>query len=331
MKSFDRYRNRINILGTTMSERALNEGKLNYEYYLNNAGNQLRLPITDVGEPYITEKTKIIACTMRDVKFNDQKNFDQKVITVPADTNMGVGSYVMWDARTYLVIYEQHKEIPTHKTYVIRLCNSYFHCYDKQGNVIRIPMSSHDLTLYSNGLRDGKFLDYENSKRKVLISNNPLTSANIKVGQRVFFSKFNTFRITSIDDYSMEGLFAMMFEQTLNEPEDNDLDEITINQEKEYQNSQEKPAIAPKENNVITGSNIKVGMTEKYELVNTIYKEIAWSINVPKKVAILAQEGSGCSITANSSGALIGTLIKLEAKYEDKVIASKEIEIESLF
>ena len=336
MSSFKRYQSRMKVLGTTESERALTEGVINYNYYLKNAGNRLELPMTKVGEFYITDKTQIVPCTMRDVKFNDQKNFDQKVITVSADSNVDVGSYVMWDARTYLVIYEQHKEIPTHKTYVIRFCNSSFHCFDNDGEVVEIPMSSHDLTLYSNGLRNGKYLDYENDKRKVLIPNNELTNKNIKVGQRVFFSKFNTFKITSIDDFSMTGLFAMMFEQTLNTPEDDALDQITQQQKNEQQaiinaRPPEFNPLAPIESNVITGDNIKVGMSGVFELTNTDLTEVNWSTNIRTKQITLEQKGLTCTVLTETNGKLVGKTFNVIASSKGETIATKEVTIESLF
>lgn len=334
MKSFQRFKARTNILGTTMSERALRQGIINYEMYLKKAGNQIKIQITDVGEPYVTEKTKIVACTMRDVKFNDEKNFDQKVITIPADTNAGVGSYVMWDGRNYLIIYEQHKEIPTHKTYVIRYCNSYFHCYNEQGNVIEIPMSSHNLTLYSNGLRNGKFLDYENSKRKVLISNNYLTRSNIEVGQRVFFSKYNTFKITSIDDFSTEGLLEMMFEQTLNSAEDDSVTQITSQQKKmeEKLNPVKKPEEPKTENSIMGNSTLKVGMNGEYELINTNLKDVDWCVdkNILKAISI-TPNGLKCTVSTTSNGLLVGKTFVLQAISQGSIIAKKEIQIASLF
>ncbi len=334
MKSFQSYQRRINVLGNNMRERAENEGKRNYELYLEEVGTRQNLQITDVNEPFITSKTKTVPCTIISLGYNDEKNFDQKKLTVPYDTNVGVGSYVLWGNITYLVIFEQHIPIPSHKSFVIRPCNSSYHCFDSEGKEVEVPMSAHNLTLYSDGLRKGKFLDYENGKRKVLIPNNTLTSSNLKVGQLIFFSKFNTFKITSIDDYSMVGLFVLVMEQTLKNPADNVTTQITQQQQEEEDNKNKKDESVSSETSEIsiTGAeNIKIGFAQKYKLINYNDSISEWKIvGTARGIAVQALDEYNCQVTIPSKGSLIGMSITLQAICNGKVIAQKNVEIEGL-
>lgn len=95
MSFLDSYRNRMNVLGLTKKDRFTNLGRRNYNIYLENAPTTNIAQITDVGEPYVSEKTKKVKCTIKQLVYNDEKNLDQKILTTPCDTNVGVGCYVL--------------------------------------------------------------------------------------------------------------------------------------------------------------------------------------------------------------------------------------------
>lgn len=330
------FKNRVNRLGTTANERATNQGIIDYNRYLRQAGTSTKVQITDVNEPCVTEKTKWVKCTIRDIAFNDQKAYDQKSLTVPLGTNISVGCYVKYQDVDMLIIYEEKQSIESHRTFILKRCNKTYKAIDDNGNIIQIPMVVTNLTLYSHGLKFGAYLTYENGKRNIIMGKNYITD-KIDIGQRIFLTHKSTFVISHIDDFTTEGLYSYILLQTEKFSDDNIEKQITENQVEEQKKiekaEKDKEKVLPKE--AIQGDNeIVIGDTAEYKC--DLKEEINWKIEYDNEdkegFAELVPTGkNSCVVSIEGTGLFIGQTITLKAISEDKVIATKDIEVVGLF
>lgn len=327
---FSNFKTRINLRGTNMHSIATTDGRQAYQYYLKTSGTyQPNVKITKVGEPLITSSTQTVPCTIRTVKNNDEKNYDQKYLTVPYNTDVSVGSYLLWRNITYLLIFEEIVPINTHRSFVIRKCNTVLHGFDKNNNIVEIPMSTHIVTASDStgGIDAGKFIDYKKDKVKILLPNIDLVKFNIKIGNNIFLSEYTTFKVTEIDDYSLQGLLTVECEQTLLSPNDNIVKQITNQQEQEYK---------PKENSItsnsgIIGSNtIKIGNSSTYTLTSNT--DVIWNIvGNTLGVSIITISKNSCKIFVKAKGRIVGNTITLQAlDNKGNLLNEMDITLESI-
>ena len=107
MSYIESYRKRVGLKNVTdVKSRVIYDARKNFERSLRNDPSSVTTRITDVGEVNITEETKIVECLINDYSENDQKTFDEKVLYVRHDENVGLGSYVEFDNFTWLVIFK---------------------------------------------------------------------------------------------------------------------------------------------------------------------------------------------------------------------------------
>lgn len=306
---FSNFKTRTNLRGTDMHTIATNEGRQDYQYHLKTSGTyQPNVKITKVGEPLLTSSTQIVPCTIRSVKNNDEKNFDQKYLTVPYNANVSVGSYLLWRNITYLLIFEELVPVDTHRSFVIRKCNSVLHGFDKNNNIIQIPMSTHNATS-SDGMEEGKLIDYKKDKVKILLPNIDLVKSNIKIGNNIFLSEYTTFKVTEIDDYSLQGLLTVECEQTLLSPNDNTIQQITNQQQQEYETKEKASTTS---SGIIGNNIIKIGNSSTYSLTSNT--DVSWKITGKTLgVSIITTSKNSCEITVEAKGRIVGNTITLQA------------------
>ena len=154
MSCIDNYKKRVSLRGSVDSRvRVIYEARKNFERSLKKDPSSRTLKITDVGEVNISESTKLVQCIVNDFSKNDQKTFDEKVLYVRYDENVGLGSYVEYDGYIWLVIFREHRAADVYKSFIMRKCNQFIN-YEYQNEIYSIPCVIKNLTQYSDGLQD---------------------------------------------------------------------------------------------------------------------------------------------------------------------------------
>lgn len=189
----------------------------------------------------------------------------------------------------------------------MRKCNTTYHGFDENNNMVEIPMSTHNTTS-SDGLEAEKLIDYKKDKMKALLPNNTLVKSNVKIGDNIFLGEYTTFKIIEIDDYSLEGLLTVELEQTLLSPDDNVSEQITSQQEQGI-----KPQTANISTNGIIGSDtIKIGNSSDYSLQSSV--DVTWKITGQTLGAsITSITKNSCQVSVEAKGRIVGNVITLKA------------------
>lgn len=194
------YKKRVGVSGVTDTKsRVIYDARKNFERSLKNDPSSVTVRITDVGEVNISEDTKLVQCLINDYSENDQKSFDEKVLYVRHDENVGLGSYVEFDNFIWLVIFKEHRSSNVYKSFIMRKCNQILK-YQYQNKVYDIPCVVRNLTQYSDGLQDIVYTSVPDGKRSITYSQNGITS-NIQLGQRFIINSQKAFRVTHIQDF----------------------------------------------------------------------------------------------------------------------------------
>ena len=203
MSYIESYRKRVGLKNVTdVKSRVIYDARKNFERSLRNDPSSVTTRITDVGEINITEETKIVECLINDYSENDQKTFDEKVLYVRHDENVGLGSYVEFDNFIWLVIFKEHRASDVHKSFIMRKCNQIMK-YEYNGDIYDIPCVVRNLTQYSDGLQDIVYTSVPDSRRSIMYSQNYITN-NIKLGHRFLLNYKMAYRITHIQDFEFK-------------------------------------------------------------------------------------------------------------------------------
>lgn len=183
--------------------------------------------------------------------------------------------------------------------------------------MIDIYLSIQKLTINSDGVDVNNFLGYESDKRKALVSNNDFVTANLSLGTKFKVGKYATFKVVSIDDYTMKGLCSIIIQETL-EKDNQGEKTSTVNQ---------KPVDKSK---IVGNATIKTGMSATYSM--TYPTKVGWKLNGENvnRLKIVRLSDSSCKITATNDSRLIGDKFELQALDGDNLLDKKEIEIVSI-
>ena len=206
MQSLNRYKRRVQRSGETIKEKAVNEGIRNFRKTLMENPTAYEVQATIPDEVSVTRDTRFIMALITDVALNDQSALDDKYIHVDIEEDIDVGCYVKWKDINWILVYEEVNGFATHKKFVMKRCNQIFR-YKQNDVIYDIPVSVTNLTLYSDGLADGKFLSRADAKRNIKMGSNPVTRS-MDLGTRIMLTNKTVFRFTHIDNFSKEGLIA---------------------------------------------------------------------------------------------------------------------------
>lgn len=324
MRCLDRFKRRVNIMGSTEQERIKNEAIEDFNRYLEEAGTTYNIQLTDKEEPFISSETKWVKCTINDYAYNDRRFLDEKVLCVPNETNVEIGCYFNWQNKTWMLIFQEHNAIQSHKSFIARPCDTFISVYVGSKKV-DLPAILGNLTLYSHGLSFDRYQTRENGKRSLMIGLNSVTKKFL-IGKRIMINKNSTFMITHIDDFSFIGMATFTLLQTPKYIRDEVDDNIAFNSTEKY--LQEKIS-----NGIIEGSvELCIGTTNNYTI--NINKKIKWELisESKKHIDLITNElTNSCSIKAHSKSTIIGQVIILQAKDgENNIIAELPIEITTL-
>ena len=321
MKSFASYKRRTKRSGEGYKERAINEGIRNFRKTLEENPTAHEVQATVPDEVCVTSDTRYLTALITDVALNDQRALDDKYIHVDVEENIDVGCYVKWQGINWLLVYQEVNGFPTHKTFVMKRCNQIFRF--KQGEIIYdIPVSVTNLTLYSDGLADGKFLSKADAKRNIKFGSSPITRS-IDLGNRIMLTGKTVFRITHIDNFSQEGVIACIGLQTALTPLDDTENNIAYNEdmtEHVFEDTSVSSDIEGEE-------YIYLGSEEMYCIGAN---DISWELS-DNICQVKSEEDGVCIVYATDDSKYIGHAVTLYAKQGESIVDTKDITIKGYF
>ena len=234
MSYFDNYKKRVLGASNTIKNREIAEMTNEFEEYLQSAVTSDYFSYTKVDELPDLETNEKELMIINDVSQNDKTALDEKILLCRLNVNIDVGSYVYFNGNWFVIEFEENKSIQTHKKYIMRRCNNTLN-FNYKGKIYNIPLSISNLTLYSKGIKDTKYLSEADAKRDVFIGSNPITRA-IERGNRIMLNNLSTFRITHINDFEYTrrydeeaGLIKWIVVQTLVLNEDDKENNVAYN------------------------------------------------------------------------------------------------------
>ena len=169
-----------------------------FEKSLQRIPTAIDIQVTDVDETIITENTKTVTAIVNNITDNDQTALDEKEIYLPVGTNVDIGCYCYFDNCYWLFIFKEHKEMDAY----IQIIN---YLYNKE--IYHIPVSVVNLTMYSDGINDTRYLSMGDAKRHIFYGSNPVTRT-IGEGVRIMLTRNSIFRVTHINDFEYNGRYT---------------------------------------------------------------------------------------------------------------------------
>ena len=333
MSSLSRFKRRTQRSGSNSKEIAINEGIRNFRKTLKENPTSFEIQATIPDEVCVTNATRYIMAIINDATLNDQRALDDKYIHVDIEEDIDVGCYVKWQGINWLLVYQEVNGFPTHKTFVMKRCNQIFR-YKQDDIIYDIPVSVTNLTLYSDGLADGKFLSKADAKRNIKFGSSPITRS-MDLGTRIMLTNKTVFRFTHIDNFSQEGLLACIGLQTAIIPLDDTENNIAYN-----------PTVVDGDinnniNNDVDDDVDDENLSPVIEGEDYIYlgAEEIYYTNVPN--ALWITEDDNCKVTSFDDGVcrvsvtdnskFIGHTFTLYIEKEGSYIAMKDITIKGYF
>lgn len=214
----DSYKKRMELLGKSRKERAFIRKSREFEQYF---------------EDTLTKGDCVIDGVVTQAVFQDQSQSnskglsDDKYIVLPNDVKIGVGSYVEWRDKDWIVFTDEAKTIPDHQQLKIKPTNYRIKwLVDKNKKTICNGGKGwsayvQNNTLYTLGVSfSTSYMPLANAKMSVYIKDVPEVH-RLKVGSRIFIGG-NVFKIEFIDYVSRVGLVNWLLDQdTKNDEMDN--------------------------------------------------------------------------------------------------------------
>lgn len=310
MSYFDNYKKRVLGVSNTIKNREISEMASEFEEFLQSAVTSDYYTYTKVDELPDLETNEKELMIINDVAQNDKTALDEKILLCRLNTSIDVGCYVWFNENWFLIEFEENKTIPTHKKFIMRRCNNMLN-FNYKGKIYNIPLSISNLTLYSKGIRDTKYLSEADAKRDVFIGSNPITRA-IERGNRIMLNNLSTFRITHINDFEYTrrcdneaGLIKWITVQTL-----------VLNEDDKENNVAYNPLSQPDVSSIgkIHGKDfIYINEINKYKI--DYAKEVEFILDFDYvNMAITKQSNNECSIKHNDSMDDLGEYFSLIAR-----------------
>lgn len=282
-----------------------------FEKTLQKIPTAIDIQVTDVGEVTITEKTKTVTAIINNITDNDQTSLDEKEIYLPVGTNVDIGCYCFFDNCYWLFIFKEHKEIDAYMHFTLKRCNQIIN-YSYNGEIYNIPVSVINLTMYSDGINDTRYISMGDAKRHILYGSNHITKT-IDAGSRIMLTRNSVFRVTHINDFEYngrysgaDGLIKALTIQTILISEDDTENKIAYNIKNEEL----------KNNNTdnITGLDyIYLGERSEYSIESNEDIEFILDTAYPNTV-IINQGHNKCTIEQSSDIESVGENIMLIAR-----------------
>ena len=197
---FEKYRKRNLKNFNTIEEKERADMINDFEFYLTKeARSAYEIQYTRPDELINEETNSHERMVIKDVADNDKTAFDEKYLVCRLECPVDVGSYIYWNKSYYILEFEEVISTMTHKKYTLKRCNEWFNIGYK-GEIYRIPVNVTNLTMYSKGIHDYKYISNLDAKRTVLVGANPITSS-LRVGARLMGKDRQAYKITHKNDF----------------------------------------------------------------------------------------------------------------------------------
>jgi hypothetical protein len=308
MTYLSNYKKRVGLGGVSNTrEKLIYQAKRQFEKSLQIDPSSLLLKVTNTDEVNISEDTREIKVIVNDYALNDQRAFDEKILLARIEDNVNIGCYVEFDGFIWLVNFEEHISVPSHKKFIMKKCNQILKY--KYGEVIYdIPVVVKNLVQYSDGMQDIVFTSMPDSKRSIIYGVNYITK-NIVLGDRLMLNKSGVYRVTHIDDFQYNANYddhTGIATATIAHTAANNLDNFEDN-------------LADNNNEVIDTKlhiegldNVMPSGKFKYNLSPAKYTD--WTVEYigkNKGYVSISRSGDDCILSIKSDISLIGSKFKL--------------------
>lgn len=232
---FEKYRKRNLKDFNTIEEKERNDMINDFEFYLTKeARSAYEIQYTRPDELINKETNLHERMVIKDIADNDKSSFDEKYLVCRLGCPVDVGSYIYWNKSYYILEFEEVITTMTHKKYTLRRCNEWFNIGYK-GEIYRTPVNITNLTMYSKGIHDYKYISNLDAKRTVLVGSNPITSS-LNVGARLMGKDKQAYKITHKNDFEYtrrevpgDGLIKWLLLETTQLVEDDDDNLVAYN------------------------------------------------------------------------------------------------------
>lgn len=303
---FTRYKKRVLGKATTMKERDILDLIDGFNIYLNEAVSATEYMYTPVDVFPELKNCEKVLMSINDISENDKTAFDEKIILVNNDVNIDVGCYVFFDNSWWVIVFKEHRSIPTYKKFIIKACNQIIK-YKLNGVIYEIPMTVQNMTLYSDGMYDSRYVSYGDIKCRLTFGSNPITR-HIKVNDRFTISHNNSYRLVNMVDYEYNGhtfddagLISCILLQTQHQYKDDLVNNVAYNN------------FSDKVDEIFIGeTTCYIGEQYIYEYISN--EEITFELLNRKEGIYFTQEYNMCAIQIKNDLNLIGTELQLVAK-----------------
>jgi hypothetical protein len=323
------FKNRMGIRGSSAYDRALFAQQRGFDLYFKDALNRELVAIDGI-EQY---------ATFQDQNQNNNKDLsDDKYMVVEKDSNMHVGSYVVWRKEPWLVFSQEHKSVLTHKQAKIRASNHVIKwmigsqiCGSGQG----YPAYVQNNTLYTLGVStSGNNAWIVNAKYGMYMQDNPDTRS-IKIGQRVFIGG-SVFQVLFHDYVARKGLISFLLEEDFVNVNKDNIELEVADYYTAIDQASKEPVLSgiSKEVTIIGLDNVKIGTLVKYEAKVfqdglEIQPDITdWTIDdTDYAVTIVEQDSSFITIRIENNFKKVGSIVSIIGKTSDGVFGSHTVKI----
>ena len=202
MSYFERYKIRTQR-ALNCKESLLKDAEYRFQQVMDEALTTHIVQYTKNGEFPDLKKNGTIRVNINDITNNDKSAYDEKKILVDKNADMDVGSYIWFNNCWWIAVFKEHQSLNLYKKLIFKVCNQIVK-YKLNGTTYDIPVNIHNMTLYSDGMNDGRYMSYGDSKCRFVIGKNPITE-NINVGARFLVNHDVPYRVTNRVDYEYNG------------------------------------------------------------------------------------------------------------------------------
>lgn len=324
---FEKYRKRNLKDFNTIEEKERNDMINDFEFYLTKeARSAYEIQYTRPDELINKETNLHERMVIKDIADNDKSAFDEKYLVCRLECPVDVGSYIYWNKSYYILEFEEVISTMTHKKYTLRRCNEWFNIGYK-GEIYRIPVNITNLTMYSKGIHDYKYISNLDAKRTVLVGANPITSS-LRVGARLMGKDRQAYKITHKNDFEYtrrevpgDGLIKWLLLETTQLVEDDDDNLVAYNP---FWDSSDKTGEIEGNDKIHIGEDL----TYKIQYDEEVNFELDFDYGFCK---ITNANDKECTISVDLDFDIIGEVITLIAKNKNgETIDIKNITIRGL-
>lgn len=243
---------------------------------------------------------------------------DLKLLHTKLNSQIDSGSYVYWNNECWIVSNEEHNSVHSHRTFAIIRCPILINILFN-GSYYTYPVTTRNLTIYSDGIRDLVNMDISSAKYSMQIAENEITNT-IDIDTR-FIIRGRAFTTTIIDDITVKNVRTLTILETVANSLDDLENDMAWNKNSDLEDV-ENPSLK-----IVGDDFIYIGGTAEYECIG-ISK---WDLERTEMAKIVSSEKGKCKIKCLSNGSYVGEKIILYATDDRGNMKEKIIYIRGMF